>query len=96
MGKRTKSREAQRFAAEQIISARLRACSKAKKHPPFIGSFREFDPCYRAKVEAYRAFALRAPEQCSCVLRKRSPELRFMELVRFTFARYPAAHHLEN
>src|SRR5204863_52413 len=96
MGKRTKSREAQRFAAEQIISARLRACSKTKHHARFIDSFCEFDPARRVQIEAYRPFALRAPEDWRCVLRKRAPDLRFLELVRFAFARYRVAQHLEN
>jgi hypothetical protein len=96
MGKRTKSREAQRLAAEQVFSARLRAQSKPRHRPAFINSFHEFNSAYRAKIEAYRPCALRAPEQWRCVLRRRAPDLRFLELVRFTFARYPVARHLEN
>src|SRR6202044_3125218 len=54
-----------------------------------------FESGFRSKIEAYRAFALRAPEDWRCALRVRSPELRFLDLVRFTFARYPVAAHLE-
>jgi hypothetical protein len=96
VGKRTKSREAQRLAVEQAIAARLRHHSRASRRPAFITSFSEFGPDYRAGIETYRAWALRAPEQWRCVLRKRTPDLRFLELVRFTFARYPVARHLEN
>jgi PcfJ-like protein len=96
MGKRTKSREAQRLAAEHTISARLQQRSRARHRPGFINSICEFGSDYRAKIETYRTYALRAPEQWRCGLRKRTPELRFLELVKFTFARYPIARHLEN
>lgn len=96
MGKKIKSREAHRRLAEQALAARLRARSRAEAGPAFIGSYREFAPFYRAKIEAFRGLALRQPEQWRCRLRSRSPEKRFLELVKFTFARYPVARHLEN
>jgi len=96
MGKKIKSREAQLLAAESEIAARLRARSRTKAGPAFIGSYAEFAPAYRAKIETYRNSSLRPPEAWSCRLRSRSPERRFLELVRFTFARYPVACHLEN
>jgi hypothetical protein len=38
---------------------------------------------------------LRRPEDWRCRLKSRSQERRFLDLVRFTFARYPAPAHLE-
>ena len=96
MGKKIRLREAQRREAEHAIAARLRAHSETRTGPAFIGCYAEFAPDYRSKIEAYRDFALRPPEAWRCRLRVRSPERRFLELVQFTFARYPVAHHLEN
>ena len=96
MGKKIKLREAQRRAEEHAIAARLRVHSGAKSRPGFIETFSEFSADYRARIERYRRFALRAPEDWRCRLRVRSPEQRFLELVRFTFAAYPAPQHLEN
>jgi hypothetical protein len=98
MGKRTKLREAQRLAVVRALSAQLRARAEAnaRRGPPFITRFCDFATVERAKIDAYRAHALRAPEQWRCRLRPRAPELRFRDLVRFTFARYPVAAHLEN
>jgi hypothetical protein len=95
MGKKIKLREAQQRAAEQAICARLRAHSRTETGPAFIGSFAEFAPLYQAKIETYRGFALRAPEAWQCRVRVRAPAQRFLELVRFTFARFPVASHLE-
>lgn len=63
MGKKIKLREARRCAAEEALLGRLRGHSRVKAGPAFIASFGEFAPFYRAKIEAYRGFALRAPEQ---------------------------------
>jgi hypothetical protein len=96
MGKKIKLREAQRREAEHAIAARLRAHSETRTGPAFIVCYAEFAPDYRSKIEAYRDFTLRPPEAWRCRLRVRSPERRFLELVQFTFAKYPVAHHLEN
>jgi hypothetical protein len=96
MGKQTKLREAQRHAAEQALAVRLRVQTPAKSKPAFIDSCSQFASSYRNRIEAYREFALRSPETWRCGLRVRSPEQRFRELVRFTFAKYPVARHLEN
>jgi hypothetical protein len=96
MGKRTKLREAQRHAAEQAMAARLRAHSRTASGPAFIASYREFPFEYRKRIEPYREFALRPPEEWHCQLRCRSPERRFLELVEFAFARYPVAQHLRH
>jgi hypothetical protein len=101
MGKRTKTREAQRRAVEQALAARLRAHKNRQRRrhkvrdAAFIASFREFPPTYRGIIEQYRPLALRAPEDWRCNIRVRCPKMRFLELVRFSFARFPAAYHLE-
>ncbi|MFL6797419.1 MAG: PcfJ domain-containing protein [Xanthobacteraceae bacterium] len=95
MGKRTKLREAQRGATAELLAARLRARSPAKPRIPFLERYGDFTPDLRAKIEAYRSLALRAPESWRCALRSRSPERRFLELVRYTFTDYPVAAHLE-
>jgi hypothetical protein len=96
MGKRTKLREAQRHATEQAMAARLRAHARPNSGPAFIVSYGDFPPAYRERIEPYRALAVRAPEAWRCQLRCRAPERRFLELVEFTFARYPVADHLKN
>jgi PcfJ-like protein len=93
MGKRIKLREAQKRAEEQALRQLLR--TRTDVRPGFIGSFAEFAPHYRAKIELYRQHALRAPEDWKSSVRARSPELRFLDLVRFVFAKYPVARHLE-
>lgn len=95
MGKKLKLREARRFAAEEAFRARLRTHARTEPRQGFIDCFAEFPASYRAKVEAYRAFALNPPEAWRCNLRIRAPEVRFLDLVRFVFARFPVARHLE-
>ena len=96
MGKQNKLREAQIRAANEAICARLRAHARTKSPPHlFIEHYAQFDPIYRRRIEAYRQFALRAPEAWRCRLRVRAPEKRFLDLVEFTFAQYPVAVHLQ-
>jgi hypothetical protein len=95
MGKQNKLREAQLRAADEAIGARLRAHARAKRSPPpFINCYAQFDSVYRRRIEAYRHFALRAPEAWHCRLRVRAPAKRFLDLVEFAFANYPAPVHL--
>jgi hypothetical protein len=96
MGKQNKLREVQRRAAEQAIAVRLRAHTPARTEPAFVNSFAEFAPVYRDRIEPYRDLAVRAPEAWRCTLRVRSPAQRFLDLVRFSFAKYPIPLHLEN
>jgi hypothetical protein len=93
MGKRNKIREARKRAEQQALSQLLRTRNDVR--PGFISSFAEFDPHYRARIELYRRFAIRAPEDWRSGVRARSQELRFLDLVRFAFAQYPVARHLE-
>jgi hypothetical protein len=96
MGKQNKLREAQVQAADEAICARLRAHARSKRSsPPFIDDYFQFDPVYRRRIQAYRHFALRAPETWRCRVRVRAPEKRFMDLVEFTFAKYPVTVHLQ-
>jgi hypothetical protein len=94
MGKRNKLREAQRREDELALAARLRLHGRAKHRRAFINCYAEFPPEQRARIEAYRRRALRQPESWRCALRVRSPELRFLDLVKFTFARFEVAEHL--
>jgi hypothetical protein len=93
MGKRIKQREAQKRAEQQAIRQLLR--TRTDVRPGFINSFAEFAPHYRARIELYRRYALRAPEDWKSNVRVRAPEPRFLDLVRFVFAQYPVARHLE-
>src|ERR1700674_1565442 len=95
MGKRNRARQARRQQAEKIACAVLQAHSKRKSEPAVAATYGDFKPEYRAKIEACRTFALRRPEDWRCRLKSRSEDRRFIDLVRFTFARYPAPAHLE-
>ena len=95
MGKRNKLRQARRQQAETHVCTLLAARSKRKNDPAVAVTYGDFAPEYRAKIEAYRAYALRAPETWRCRIKSRSQERRFIDLVRFSFARYPAPAHLE-
>jgi PcfJ-like protein len=95
MGKRNKLRQARRRQAEQNVCAVLEAHSRRDSGRAAAVSYGDFAPEYRDKIETYRAFALRPPEAWRCRIKSRSQERRFIDLVRFTFARYPAPAHLE-
>src|SRR5262245_54436315 len=96
MGKQIKLRKAQLRAAAEAISARLRERARTVSGPGFIETYGELPARYRDRIEAYRASALRAPEDWRCRLRVRAPEARFLDLVKFAFALYPVPRHLEN
>jgi PcfJ-like protein len=95
MGKRNKWRQARRQQTEQDVCAVLEAHSRRDSGPAAAVCYGDFAPQYRDKIETYRAYALRPPEAWRCRIKSRSPERRFIDLVRFTFARYPAPAHLE-
>jgi hypothetical protein len=95
MGKRNKLRQARRQQAQSNVSAVLAAHSKRNSGPAAAITYCELAPEHRAKIEAWRAFALRPPEAWRCRIKSRSPERRFIDAVRFTFARYPVPAHLE-
>ncbi len=95
MGKKIKSREAQRRAAVEAVDRRLRAHSRAEIGPALVESYYELEPLYRGRIEAYRGHALNAPDLWRCRLRSRSTERRFLDLVKFTFAKYRVPKHLE-
>jgi hypothetical protein len=95
MGKRNKLRHARRQQADSNVCAVLAAHSKRKSDPAVAVTYGDFASDYRAKIEACRGDALRPPETWRCRIKSRSQERRFIDLVRFTFARYPAPAHLE-
>src|SRR5438270_3411369 len=95
MGKRNRLREARRREAELRVSALLEANSRVDARPRAPDRFVDFKPEYRDKLEALRSHALRAPEDWHCRIKSRLEERRFTDLLRFTFARYSVAPHLE-
>jgi len=95
MGKRTRWREAHRREAELRVCAVLEASSRVDARPRAPEHYHEFKPEYRDQVAALRQHALRQPEDWRCRIKSRSEERRFIDLLRFVFARYPVARHLE-
>jgi len=95
MGKRNKLREVRRLLAEEEYDALLEAHSR-RNVQPVVTTCDDLRPEYRAKIEAYRAFALRPPKDWYRRIKSRSEERRFIDLVRFAFARYPVPAHIED
>ena len=95
MGKSNRLREAHRREAELRVSAVLEAHSRSDARSRAPERFVDFKPEYCRKVEALRHHALRAPQDWRCRIKSRSEERRFIDLVRFVFARYSVASHLE-
>jgi PcfJ-like protein len=95
MGKRNKLRQVRQQQAERRVSAVLEAHSRRNNEPAIVAGYGDFAPVHRAKIEAARAFALRPPEEWRCRIKSRCEERRFLDLVRFSFARYPVPAHLE-
>ena len=96
MGKRLKFREARRRQAENAVCAKLKAHSKRDLGPRTIACFDDFPSTFRKKIVPYGGYAIRPPEEWRCRIKSRSVERRFIDFVRFTFARFPVAPHLEN
>src|SRR5262249_44708699 len=96
MGKKLRSREARRRDVDRVICAVLEAHSKRDVGPRAVERYDDFKAVYRDKIKALRGYALRAPEDWRCRIKSRSEERRFIDLLRFSFARYRVAAHLEN
>jgi hypothetical protein len=96
MGKRLKFREARRRQAEKAVCAVLQAHSKRDLGPRAIACYDDFPSPYRKKIAPHGGSAIRPPEEWRCRIESRSVERRFIDLVRFAFARFPVAPHLEN
>jgi hypothetical protein len=95
MGKKLKSREAHRRDVDRAICAVLEAHSKRDVSPRAVERYDDFKAEYRDRIKALRTYALRTPEDWRCRIMSRSEDKRFMDLVRFAFARYRVAAHLE-
>jgi PcfJ-like protein len=95
MGKRNRLREAERREAESRVSAVLEASSRVDARSCAPEYFADFKPEFRDKIAKLRGHALREPEDWRCRIKSRSQERRFIDLVRFTFARFRVAEHLE-
>src|SRR5262249_45996386 len=96
MGKKLKSREARRRDVERAVCAVLEAHSKRDVGPRAIERYDDFNAEDPEKIKTLRGYALRAPEDWRCRIKSRSEERRFIDLVRFSFARYRVAAHLEH
>jgi hypothetical protein len=95
MGKRNRLKEADRAAARSAVAAVLRKHA-VRPDRAAAETFLDFSPERRRAVDALRSHALRPPEAWRCRIKSRSEERRFLDLVRFCFARYGVAPHLEN
>jgi PcfJ-like protein len=95
MGRRIRLREARRHEAELRVSAVLEANSRVDARLCAPERFADFKPEFRKKIAALRGYALREPEDWRCRIKSRSEERRLVDLVRFTFARFRVAAHLE-
>jgi PcfJ-like protein len=98
MGKKNRAREARRLQDDHIAWAVLKSHSqieKASAPARAAACFDDFGNDYRKKVDALRGYALRPPTDWRCRIKSRSEEKRFLDLVRFSFARYRVAAYLE-
>lgn len=86
MGRKNKFREAKIRAADEALSALLRAHSSAKTRPRPVETCADLEHIYQVRINRDLHLALRAPEDWRCWLRSRAPERRFLDVVRFTFA----------
>jgi hypothetical protein len=96
MGKKQRLHEARRLDVDRAICAVLEAHSKRDVGLRAVERYADFKAEYYYKIKALRGYALREPEDWRCRIKSRSEERRFIDLVRFSFARYRVAAHLEN
>ena len=98
MGKKNRSREARRRQNDHLVWAVLKSHSQLEKlfaHARAAACFDDFNDDYRQKVDALRGYALRPATDWRCRIKSKSEEKRFLDLVRFCFARYRVPAHLE-
>ena len=95
MGKRNRRKQAGRDAARNALATVLRQHA-GRPDEAVAETYADFSFERCRAVDALRARALRAPEDWRCRIKSRSEERRFLDLVRFCFARYRVAPHLEN
>ena len=91
MGRRIRQREAQLAAADRRVEAHLaRKAIVAAAPDDFYGLSSE----RQALIDRYRAYFVRSPRDWRCRIKSKSADKRFVELVKFTFAKYPTPAHL--
>jgi PcfJ-like protein len=95
MGKKLRLREARRRGAERVVCAILEEHSRRNLRPRAAERYDDFKGKYRDKIQVLRGYAVREPELWRCRIKSRSDDKRFLDLVRFAFARYRVAAHLE-
>src|SRR5262249_44693618 len=96
MGKKLKRREAHRREAERVTCAVLEAHSKLDPRPRAVERCGEFNADLQDKLKSLRGYALRPLDDWRCRIKSRDEDNRFIDLVRFAFARYRVAAHLES
>ena len=95
MGKKLRLKEQKRREADRAVARVLKAHSKIKLTAEPADTLQGFSAHQRQAIRAFRSRALRAPEDWRCAIKSRLSDRRFIELVRFTFARYAVPQHLE-
>lgn len=95
MGKRNRLKEAGRDATRSALDAVLREHA-GRPEKAVAETYADFSPERRRAIDALRTHALRDPWEWRCRIKSRSQDRRFLDLVRFCFARYRVAPHLEN
>jgi hypothetical protein len=94
MGKRNRLKEAGRVEAQSALAAVLRQHA-GRPDAAVAETFADFSAERRRAVDAFSTHALRDPRDWRCRIKSRCGDRRFLDLVRFCFARYPVAPHLE-
>lgn len=95
--KRYRLRLAQRRRDGEVARALLKSHSQSEAcaEQRAIACFDDFGNDFRKKVDTLRGYALRAPADWRCRIKSKSEDKRFLDLVRFAFARYRVPAHLE-
>jgi PcfJ-like protein len=91
MGRRIRQREAQLAAAERRVHAHLSRKTVVTAPPD---DFYGLGTARQALIDRYRAYFVRSPRDWRCRIKSKSEDKRFVELVKFTFARFPTPAHL--
>src|SRR5262245_45516432 len=81
MGRKIRLREAQRLGAERAVCARLEEHARRNLPSAAPARYGDFQRDWSRKVELYREFALRSPDEWRCRLKSRAPERRFLDLI---------------
>src|SRR6185295_4528198 len=95
MGRKNRLREARRQEADTKVFFILQQHSR-KAPETVISDCWGFSSERCGAIRAHAQHALRSREDWRCRVKSRSADRRFIDLVRFVFAKYSVARHLEN